>query len=137
MDVRRPCGGVILQCVDIGDGCHWNDLRRAAENHGVRLQQITQQIEAANPERLAGIVGNAPWADRERHIARAVFASGGLPHYAQGRRPPSCRRLGSAGLRCPRSGLLMGATPRGHGRTEHYGRAGTGRPERGSGYLGL
>jgi len=36
-------------------GCHWNDLRRAAENQSVLIQQITQQIEEANPDRLAGI----------------------------------------------------------------------------------
>ena len=50
----------------IPDGCHWEDLRRAAENHGVLIQNITQQIEQANPERLAGIFGNAPWADPNR-----------------------------------------------------------------------
>ena len=50
----------------IPDGCHWNDLRRAAENHGVRVQEITQRIEAANPDRLAGIFGNAAWADPDR-----------------------------------------------------------------------
>lgn len=51
---------------DIPDGCHWNDLRRAPENHGVLVQQITQRIEQANPERLAGIFGNASWADPNR-----------------------------------------------------------------------
>ena len=48
---------------DIPKGCHWNDLRRVAENHGVAIQEITQKIEQANPARLAGIFGNAPWAD--------------------------------------------------------------------------
>ncbi len=48
---------------DIPKGCHWNDLRRVAENHGVAIQEITQKIEQANPDRLAGIFGNAPWAD--------------------------------------------------------------------------
>ncbi len=51
---------------DIPDGCHWSDLRRAAENHGVLIQEITQKIEQANPERLAGIFGNASWADPNR-----------------------------------------------------------------------
>ena len=50
----------------IPKGCHWNDLRRAAENHGVLIQEITQKIEAANPTRLAGIFGNASWADPDR-----------------------------------------------------------------------
>lgn len=48
---------------NIPKGCHWADLRRAAENHGVVLQQIMQRIEEANPEKLAQIFGNAPWAD--------------------------------------------------------------------------
>jgi type I restriction enzyme M protein len=50
----------------IPKGCHWADLRRAAENHGVVLQNIMQQIEIANPERLAEIFGNAPWADNNK-----------------------------------------------------------------------
>ena len=51
---------------DIPKGCHWEDLRRAAENHGVVIQEITQKIQQANPERLAGIFGSAPWADSNR-----------------------------------------------------------------------
>ncbi len=51
---------------DLPDGCHWNDLWRFAENHGVAIQTMTQQIEQANPDRLAGIFGNAAWADRDR-----------------------------------------------------------------------
>ena len=51
---------------DIPKGCHWEDLRRAAENHGVLIQEITQKIEQANPERLAGIFGSTPWADANR-----------------------------------------------------------------------
>jgi len=50
----------------IPDGCHWADLRRTAENHGVVLQQMMQRIEEANPTRLAQIFGNAPWADANK-----------------------------------------------------------------------
>jgi type I restriction enzyme M protein len=50
----------------IPKGCHWSDLRRAAENHGVLIQNITQKIEEANPNRLAQIFGNAPWADHNK-----------------------------------------------------------------------
>lgn len=50
----------------IPDGCHWADLRRAAENHGVLIQNIMQKIEEANPNRLAQIFGNAPWADHNK-----------------------------------------------------------------------
>ena len=51
---------------DIPEGCHWEDLRRAAENQGILIQEVTQRIEQANPERLAGIFGNASWADPDR-----------------------------------------------------------------------
>ncbi len=50
----------------IPKGCHWSDLRKAAENQGVLIQKITQKIEEANPELLAQIFGNAPWADHEK-----------------------------------------------------------------------
>jgi type I restriction enzyme M protein len=50
----------------IPKGCHWADLRRAAENHGVLIQNIMQKIEEANPDQLAQIFGNAPWADHNK-----------------------------------------------------------------------
>lgn len=50
----------------IPEGCHWTDLRRAAENHGVLIQTIMQKIEEANPNRLVQIFGNAPWADHNK-----------------------------------------------------------------------
>jgi type I restriction enzyme M protein len=50
----------------IPKGCHWADLRRAAENHGVFIQNIMQKIEEANPNQLAQIFGNAPWADHNK-----------------------------------------------------------------------
>lgn len=46
--------------------CHWSDLRRAPENHGVVVQNIMQRIEEANLEQLAQIFGNAPWADNNK-----------------------------------------------------------------------
>jgi type I restriction enzyme M protein len=50
----------------IPKGCHWADLRRVAENHGVALLKIMQRIEEANPTRLAQIFGNASWADHDK-----------------------------------------------------------------------
>jgi hypothetical protein len=50
----------------IPDGCHWDDVRRTAENQGVVLQQVIQKIEEANPARLAQIFGNAPCADAHK-----------------------------------------------------------------------
>ncbi|MEJ0014386.1 MAG: type I restriction-modification system subunit M N-terminal domain-containing protein [Actinomycetota bacterium] len=34
----------------IPKGCHWSDLRREAENHGVFIQGMMQKIEEANPK---------------------------------------------------------------------------------------
>jgi len=50
----------------IPKGCHWSDLRRQAENHGVFIQGMMQKIEEANPKLLAQIFGNAPWADHNK-----------------------------------------------------------------------
>ena len=50
----------------VPDGCHWSDLIKAHENVGVALQTILDRIQQANPETLAGIFGNAPWADRDK-----------------------------------------------------------------------
>lgn len=54
---------------NIPKGCHWSDLRKitsAGENVGLGVQNMLQKIEAANPERLAQIFGNTPWADRDK-----------------------------------------------------------------------
>ena len=56
----------------IPKGCHWADLRRTAENHGVVIQNIMQRIEEANPTRLAQIFGNAPWADSNKMPAERL-----------------------------------------------------------------
>lgn len=50
----------------IPKGCHWADLRRVAENHGVALLKMMQRIEEANPARLAQIFGNASWGDHDK-----------------------------------------------------------------------
>ncbi len=50
----------------IPKGCHWSDLRRAAENYGVLIKNIMQKIEEAIPNRLAQNFGNAPWADHNK-----------------------------------------------------------------------
>jgi type I restriction enzyme M protein len=52
----------------IPKGCHWSDLRRAAEKHGVSIQKIMQKIKEAIPNRLAQIFGNAPWVDHNKML---------------------------------------------------------------------
>jgi type I restriction enzyme M protein len=48
----------------IPDGAHWSDARCAAHDVGRALLNAFRAIEAANPERLSGIFGNAPWTDK-------------------------------------------------------------------------
>ncbi|WP_437331088.1 type I restriction-modification system subunit M [Sorangium sp. So ce381] len=50
----------------IPDGSHWNNVRAAAKDVGKKLQTALRAIEAANPGRLDGIFGDAPWTNKER-----------------------------------------------------------------------
>ena len=43
---------------------HWSDVRTAPRNVGRVLLSAFLAIEAANPERLQGVFGNAPWTDK-------------------------------------------------------------------------
>ena len=45
-------------------GAHWSDVRTAPRNVGRALLSAFLAIEAANPERLQGVFGNAPWTDK-------------------------------------------------------------------------
>ena len=48
----------------IPDGSHWKDARNASRDVGRALLNSYQTIEAANPERLQGVFGNATWTDK-------------------------------------------------------------------------
>ena len=50
----------------IPDGAHWNDVRATPREVGRALQTAMRAIEAANPARLDGIFGDAPWTNKER-----------------------------------------------------------------------
>jgi type I restriction enzyme M protein len=45
-------------------GAHWRDVRTAPKDVGRDLLNAFQAIESANPERLQGVFGNAPWTDK-------------------------------------------------------------------------
>lgn len=47
-------------------GAHWSDVRQAAREVGRTLRSAFGTIEAANPERLAGVFGAAPWTDKDQ-----------------------------------------------------------------------
>jgi type I restriction enzyme M protein len=48
----------------IPEGAHWKDVRTASRDVGRTLLDAFQVIEAANPARLQGVFGNAPWTDK-------------------------------------------------------------------------
>ena len=48
----------------VPEGAHWNDVRTAPRDVGRRLLTAFLAIQAANPERLHGVFGNAPWTDK-------------------------------------------------------------------------
>lgn len=48
----------------IPEGSHWQDARDASRDVGRALLNAYQAIEAANPQRLQGVFGNASWTDK-------------------------------------------------------------------------
>ncbi|MBP0440187.1 type I restriction-modification system subunit M [Tianweitania sediminis] len=48
----------------IPEGAHWNNVRTAPRDVGRALLSAFLAIEAANPERLQGVFGNANWTDK-------------------------------------------------------------------------
>ncbi|MEO8356948.1 MAG: class I SAM-dependent DNA methyltransferase [Chloroflexota bacterium] len=45
---------------------HWKDVREQAKGVGKAIQNAFRAIEAANPVKLDGIFGDAPWTNKER-----------------------------------------------------------------------
>ena len=50
----------------IPQGARWSDVRNATKNIGTALTNAFQAIEQANPEKLAGIFGDAAWTNKDR-----------------------------------------------------------------------
>lgn len=50
----------------IPTGFHWSDVRQTPKNVGMTIQTAMRAIEAANPDQLTGIFGDAPWTNKER-----------------------------------------------------------------------
>ncbi len=50
----------------IPTGSHWNDVRQAPKNLGMTIQSAIRTLEAANPDLLTGIFGDAAWTNKER-----------------------------------------------------------------------
>lgn len=50
----------------IPEDAHWNVVRQTPKNVGMAIQVAMRAMEAANPDLLAGIFGDAQWTNRER-----------------------------------------------------------------------
>jgi len=50
----------------IPTGAHWDDVRVTPRDVGRAIQTAMRAIEAANPDRLEGIFGDAPWTNKTR-----------------------------------------------------------------------
>lgn len=48
----------------VPESCTWDDVLKLNENVGAGLQNILNRLEEANPNSLAGVFGNARWADK-------------------------------------------------------------------------
>ena len=51
---------------NIPSGCRWEDIQARTQGVGEALQAAFRKIEEANPERLHGIFGDAPWTNDEK-----------------------------------------------------------------------
>ena len=60
---------------------HWNDVRETPKDVGQAIQNALRAIEAANPDRLDGIFGDAPWTNKERLPDRTLKNL--LEHFSQ------------------------------------------------------
>ena len=50
----------------IPEGAHWNDVRNVAKDVGKAIIGAFKKIEAANPDKLQGIFGDASWTNKNR-----------------------------------------------------------------------
>lgn len=58
----------------IPDGCHWADVMETAQQTGVKLDNVMQRMQQANPEALAGVFGDVQWANQDRLPQPALAA---------------------------------------------------------------
>lgn len=65
----------------IPNGAHWSDIRAASTDVGRTLLNAFRAIEAANPDRLSGVFGNAAWTDKA-HLPDATLKNL-IEHFSQ------------------------------------------------------
>ncbi|MDD2239638.1 MAG: type I restriction-modification system subunit M N-terminal domain-containing protein [Kiritimatiellae bacterium] len=67
-------------------GAHWSDVRAASRDVGRVLVTAFRAIEAANPERLSGVFGNASWTDKAQMPGTRAEAGYAYEHKRRKRR---------------------------------------------------
>jgi len=50
----------------VPEGAHWDQVRAVSSDVGRAIQDAMRAIEAANPDRLDSIFGDAPWTNKDR-----------------------------------------------------------------------
>ena len=65
----------------IPTGAQWQNVRETPKDVGQAIQNALRSIEAANPDRLDGIFGDAPWTNKERLPDRTLKNL--LEHFSQ------------------------------------------------------
>lgn len=74
----------------IPEGCHWDDVRSTTTNVGAKLRSSMSLIEAANPDSLDGVFGDAEWTNKNllsdatltslvEHFSSRVLSIANLP----------------------------------------------------------
>jgi type I restriction enzyme M protein len=74
----------------IPEGAHWSDVRTVSRDVGRALLNAFRAIEAANPDRLSGVFGNAAWTDKAQlpdetlknlveHFSRQMLSLSAVP----------------------------------------------------------
>jgi type I restriction enzyme M protein len=64
----------------IPDGCHWNDVRATSRDVGTKLRSAMRQIEAANPDSLTGVFGDADWTNK--NLLSDATLTGLIEHFS-------------------------------------------------------
>ena len=99
----------------IPDGAHWTDVRSASRDVGRALLNAFRAIEAANPKRLSGVFGNAPWTNKAQLPDETLKNL--IEHFSQHDAEPGDRARGRARqrLRVPDQAVRRRQRPHGAG----------------------
>lgn len=73
-DALTPEAEASLHTFSVPEGCHWSDVIGTAVQTGVKLDEVLQRLQAANPESLRGVFGDVQWANQDRLPQNALMS---------------------------------------------------------------